>query len=122
MLGADTFEIEIGRNGLVEVHAGKALREVPHFSPYGCVEQLFVAMGERFLIEFCGILVVRDALSLRGPIVFDGVFDHLQEFQADVMRQVRKTQAQVILLETEWGVEQLANKGLLQSEDKVQHM
>ena len=116
-VGEETFEIEILPNGLVEVHAGSALKAVEHYSPYGNIEELFHASSERFLIAFAGLLAVREYRQLNSPIIFDSIFDRLEDFRVTVINVVRRLECQVLILERPTTMEYLERLNLVESSD-----
>lgn len=118
--GEETFEVEVLPNGWVEVHAGSALKAIEHYSPYGSVEELFDAAGERFLIALAGILTVRDDLQITSPLIFDNAIGYLdQEFLGMAIEQIRRLNCQVFILEGPYDIERMQELGLFHPNEKI---
>ena len=118
--GEETFEVEVFPNGWVEVHAGSALKAIEHCSPYGSVEELFDAYGERFIIALAGILTVRDDLQITSPLIFDSAFGDLeQHFRGVVIEQIRSLNCQVFVLERPYDIERMQELGLFHLNEKI---
>ena len=119
-VGDETFDVEVFSNGGVEVHAGAALKAVEHYSPYGSIEELFDASGERCVINLAGILVAREELNLDSPFVLDGVFNDAAEFRPCIFQQLRKLECQRIILENYMTMDRLHGLGLTLPNDTFQ--
>lgn len=96
--GEGTFQVVVHQDGDIVVHAGSALRDREYHSPYGSVEQLFVAYGEKFLLQLCGILAVREFLGLDMPLLMDDGLSGLDAILAgSLIRFLVRRDFQVII-------------------------
>jgi len=96
--GEETFDMEINEKGDVTIHAGPALKKVEHFSPYGCVEQLFLAAGEQFMILFAGVLAAREHFGLDAPLIFGDDVGNLDEYHLTaVVNLISSTETQTVI-------------------------
>ncbi len=96
--GVGTFQVVVHQDGDIVVHAGPALRGVEYHSPYGSVEQLFVAYGEKFLLQLSGILAVREFLGLDLPLLMDDGLSGLDAILAgSLVRFLARRDFQVII-------------------------
>jgi ATPase subunit of ABC transporter with duplicated ATPase domains len=104
--GHGTLSITVDARGHVAVHAGPALAAVAHESPYGSVEQLFVAAGERILLNLCGVLAAREWLGARIPLLLDCPFASLDgHLRAGLIKLLHSLTCQVIVTAGPWEME-----------------
>jgi hypothetical protein len=100
--GDQTFFITVRRGHRPRVMPGQPLLtdnfDIP--SCYSDISDLFVALGERFVVHLAGVLAAREYLQLRCPLIVDSAFRMLDEHHcAGVMSILANLEDQVIVLE-----------------------